>query len=171
MRRLTTLTKLCRNYLFANQEALDKQYVKEIGTRLQLISDAKEQLFEALLKEDSDSESEQTIEDCKAEIKYQLEILNDFAEDFTQYCVENGLEAAKEDILESLDLSSGTESELYQICYDWEIVGTRAHDFFISQMAAVWPDEYLHVLYTMQEKMIAGFMETYRIIDKDLEEE
>lgn len=165
MTRLTTLTKLCRNYLFSNPEAIDRQYVSDIKTRLQIITDSREQLLDALLKEDS--EDVNLVKDCKDEIKYQLKMLDDFIEEFTEYCIGNGLDIEKKDVSDSLNLHMGIESDLYIICSEWEIIGIHARTF-ISQMDAVWPTEDLHVLYAMQEKMISCFMDTYRIIDKEM---
>lgn len=162
MRRLTPLTKLCRNYLFANQDALDGQYASDIRKRLEFITSVGGQVLDALLEEDPDSESD-AIQAYKEEVQYQLDQLDYFVEGFTSYCNENGLEIEKSEVLDALGLHFGEESELYIICEEWSVIAMHAEKDFITQLEAACPDD--NISGFMREQLISCFMETYQIMD------
>lgn len=167
-----TITKLCRNYLFAYQESPDGQYGRKLMGRLESISAAEDQLLEALVDKPVSQEVEsetalQAIKDCRKEIQSQLKMLDDeFTDNFASYCRKNGLEIEKEEIYKVLQLSFGMESRLYNIYNNWAVIGLYAQSF-ISQINAAWPDKDIQMLHSMREKIISCFMDIYQLKEEN----
>ncbi len=125
MRRLTPLTLVWRNYLYANKDGYYNDS-EDFLARVSLIQDEKDYLGTEILKEDPDWK---TIQLSKEEIGYQIENLEDMAKDFSEYAK---YFLPEPDNLQDLFLDDiknhGTESDFYQVAVDWQEYANRADE-------------------------------------------
>lgn len=117
MRRLSAVTLAWRNFLYANPEGYCHN-PEELWSRISLIQDEREAILAQMLKDEPDMNE---IQMSKEEIAFQIENLEDMADEFERYLqfkYSNGLEVSQAEILE--DFKQGTESELYIVAKDWQ---------------------------------------------------
>lgn len=117
MRRLSAVTLAWRNFLYANPEGYCHN-PEELWSRISLIQNEREAILAQMLKDEPDMNE---IQMSKEEIAFQIENLEDMADEFERYLqfkYSNGLEVSQTEILE--DFKQGTESELYIVAKDWQ---------------------------------------------------
>lgn len=116
MRRLSEFGREWRNYLYANQDALFND-AADFKTRVELISDAHEDLVKAMLEDEPDM---QQVSDCKEEIRFQREQLTDIMQEFaTEYCsLSSGETVPTDEILDEI-CNDATDHFMYEIATDW----------------------------------------------------
>lgn len=152
MRRLTPLTLVWRNFLYANQDGYAND-PKEFGARVSLIQSGRDTILEQMLKEEPDM-SLVGVE--KEEIAFQLENIKEMLQEFSKYAERyhfyDSQELLQKEICEELQ-REGMESDLYIVTRDWQeyadnalrvIQGmekisssdfdVRQHDYLMEQM-------------------------------------
>lgn len=119
MRRLTPLTLVWRNFLYANQDGYAND-PEEFMTRVSLIQNERDSILEQMLKEEPDMF---LVEAAKEEIAFQVENLEEIIQEFSNYAERyhfyDSLELLQKEICEGLQ-REGMESELYIVTQDWQ---------------------------------------------------
>lgn len=125
MRRLTPLTLVWRNFLYANQDGYAND-PEDFLIRVQLIQNERDGILEQMLKSEPDLF---LVEVAKQEIAFQLDNLEDMIQEFSQYAegyhFYESMELLKKEVCEDLQ-SAGTESELYIIVEEWQEYAANA---------------------------------------------
>ncbi len=152
MRRLTPLTLVWRNFLYANKDGHAND-PEEFVTRVSLIQNGRDSILEQMLKEEPDMF---LVGVEKEEIAFQLENLEEMLQEFSKYAERyhfyDSLELLQKEICEGLQ-REGMESEFYIVTQDWQeyadnalrvIQGmeeisssdfdVRQHDYLMEQM-------------------------------------
>lgn len=125
MRRLTPLTLVWRNFLYANQDGYAND-PEEFMTRVSLIQNERDSILEQMLKEEPDMF---LVEAAKEEIAFQVENLEEIIQEFSNYAERyhfyDSLELLQKEICEGLR-HGGMESELYIVTQDWQEYAANA---------------------------------------------
>ncbi|MBO5239160.1 MAG: hypothetical protein J6B50_10375 [Lachnospiraceae bacterium] len=127
MRRLNPLTMAWRDFFYAYHDGYFNDN-EEIGIRVQMIQDERENILEQVLKSNPDWK---LVEESKQEINFQLEEVEDIVKEFSQQYTTRYRFGIEPDEIQKIileDFSSyGTESEFYLVVDEWKELAENAH--------------------------------------------
>lgn len=130
MRRLTKFGRAWRNYLYANCDGIHND-AEDFIIRVQLISDNKEELMDAMLM---DSPDMILVDECKAEVAFQRVQLQEMINEFIEFCKDSNNYTISDvyDILTLDDILTDLCGEdihnyLYEIAEEWKEWGEKVH--------------------------------------------
>lgn len=140
MRRLTPLTLVWRNFLYANPDGYHNDS-EELLSRVSLIQDEREMILNQMLGDKPDMNE---IQMSKEEITFQIKNLEDMVEEFIQFSERYQFYETPEElqdmILNDL-LKEGMESEFYIVAQDWKEYAANADQIikgFKESFDSVW---------------------------------
>ncbi|GEM_PF-2827182 len=116
MTRLTTITYLWRNYLYANRSG----YFNDADgflTRMSLIRDSKEEILNQIL---STMPDQAMIEAAKEEIEYQLDMMKDMVEEYSQYVEKYHIFESPEECQKYFLEDLVTNEYFYTVAFEWK---------------------------------------------------
>ena len=117
MIRLTDEGVLWRNFFFANHKGYFKADYDEFETRVSIISDAKEEIMEQILRDNPDNA---WIEELKKEIEFQKEEMAKIIDGFIEYCRENNTSPSDRKELLADIVNNDFDSGLWKILEEWK---------------------------------------------------
>lgn len=128
MLRLNEEGKAWRDYLFAvSPYDAPERDLEDFITRVSIIDDSREEWMTSLfLLAEPD---EEVIKECQEEIAFQRDAIHPMLKEFSEYCIENGLEISQKEFIEynlNLICMKGMESELLAIYQQWEPIAKAA---------------------------------------------
>ena len=123
MRRLTHFYEQWRNYLYAYKDGAYND-VNDLIIRINIINNSHEQLLEAMLCKEPNME---LVEDCRTEILYQKETLEDLVNEFVEYFNNSNKEKIEKDYILEGVAKEGNQNDLYIIAEEWREWGEKAN--------------------------------------------
>jgi len=127
MKKLTEIEKLWRDYLYANHDGVYND-VENFMIRISLINDSREALLETMLEDEPNME---LVKECKEEIAFQKEQLEDIVKELIEYdSHNNGIFPDKQKEINVIidDLCrEGSIDSFYRIAEEWQSWGERTH--------------------------------------------
>ncbi|MBQ3584518.1 MAG: hypothetical protein IJA27_07370 [Lachnospiraceae bacterium] len=158
MLRLDKYGKAWRDYLFAvSPYDAPERDLEDFITRVSIIDDSREEWMTSLFL--LTEPNEEVIKECQEEITFQRDAIRPMLKEFSEYCIENGLEISQKELFieDNLNLicMKGMESELLVIYRQWEPIAKAAK--------SVWErfcdsDSYEGLEY-LQEDFFKSFMD------------
>ncbi|MCM1495986.1 MAG: hypothetical protein NC089_09350 [Bacteroides sp.] len=153
MRRLSAVTLAWRNFLYANPAGYCNN-PEDLCARVSLIQDEREAILNQMLKDEPNMNE---IQMSKEEIAFQIENLEEMADEFACYAdCYHFYETTKElqhMVLDNL-LNNGTESEFYIVADEWKTYAENA-DMFVRDMK----EQFGYVVNGKEQRLLRQLMD------------